>query len=136
VVCERCGTIYCWDEADVASLGGSRKRYCSKTCKDKTNSSKKISDEDHEVHRKARQLEACQARGKKPYTSIVIARNVATRLFVQYGWTLYPYQCVCGNWHLTSQVQEVQPEYEWFRVFEGESPAFRDWLAREAASRS
>ena len=128
MICERCGTVFCWDEADSTFNSGDRKKYCSKTCKTKGPVPEPVLS-----YREQRQLEACTAKGKKPYPSIVAAKSIAVRLFTLHGWRLYPYRCVCGMWHLTSQEQDTPAEFEWFKVFEGESPAFKNWLARAAA---
>jgi hypothetical protein len=34
MICEKCGAVFCWDYgADIATLGGSRKRFCSRECR-------------------------------------------------------------------------------------------------------
>lgn len=36
MICERCGCVFCWDEAPEATLfSGSRKRFCSTNCQKK-----------------------------------------------------------------------------------------------------
>jgi hypothetical protein len=138
VVCEHCGTVFCWDNADIASLGGSRKRFCSKSCKtsasNKRTGVRALSTQAKRSERRlARRLEACRERGKPQYGSETLAKTTALRLYAAKGWMLYPYNCPCGFWHLTSEKPADVDEGEFFRSFE--SPAFRDWEARAAGRR-
>lgn len=32
MICERCGTVFCWDEADMTLLTGDHRRFCSGNC--------------------------------------------------------------------------------------------------------
>lgn len=139
MVCEHCGTIFCWDEADVGSLGGSRKLYCSRSCKSKATVARAGTVKalqliaEQQVRRKKRQLELCKVQGKKQYADVVLARTTAQRLYIAKGWMLYPYECACGFWHLTREKPEGVDDGEFFRSYE--SPAFRDWEARAAGRR-
>jgi len=104
MVCERCGTVLCWDEADtVPQDGRQRKRFCSESCKSKA-SRKRTGRKTREDH-KRRQKELCQAQNKRKYPDIVAARNAAGNILKNRGWVLYPYWCEygCGFFHLTKQ---------------------------------
>ncbi len=100
MICERCGTVFCWDDADAILLGSGRKRFCSKECKKKDR--KGIGS--RRVHaqrswRKYRQKQACSERSKPVYATEEDALCFAAGCVPP----LYPYECPCGSWHLTSQ---------------------------------
>lgn len=63
--------------------------------------------------KRARDLATCQAKGKRKYPDVVAAREGAGQTMQRRGWVLYPYLCVCGFWHLTSQVPDTTKD-DWF----------------------
>lgn len=118
MVCEHCGTIFCWDEADNAPMDGrNRKRFCSEHCKKRASAKrtgKNVNSEQRRRNSALRyELTICETRGKQRYTDIVAARQGAGRVLQHKGWVLYPYLCVCGFWHLTKNVPK-STEDSWF----------------------
>jgi len=49
---------------------------------------------------------ACTRAGKILYGTEREARESANRLWSKYGFRQWPYECICGTWHLTS----IDPE--------------------------
>src|SRR5579863_4644427 len=85
MVCE-CGTVFCFDNADLTMFGGGEKLFCSKDC------------ERENFHRR---------QGKIPYPGANAARNAAAKLLRKEGRVLYPYPCAhCPFWHLTKHSQD------------------------------
>jgi hypothetical protein len=113
VKCERCGTIFCWDGADAATLSGMRKRFCSDECKRNGRSKGDLVAQRERRrqrwHQQVRQLRDCQLRTKNPYESREEAIADAARVLDESGVALHPYPCACGWWHLTSRLQEETP---------------------------
>lgn len=114
MACLRCGTVFCWDEADVATLGGARKLYCGGTCKRKHRALLRKQRERREQlarerarHRgqlaRERQLALCQEQKKRKFSTRPEAR-LAARMARHRNKSvrLRPYECACGWWHLTS----------------------------------
>ena len=101
MICERCGTVFCWDDADGILLGGNPKRFCSKECKRRDR--KGLGSRRAHVQ-KYWQKQACDQRPKPRYASEEDALCGAADL----GRIppLRPYSCPCGGWHLTSQLPE------------------------------
>jgi hypothetical protein len=101
VICERCGTVFCWDEADEGTLGGGRRRYCGKSCRIKAQpSSKQVR---LRRNRRSWQVADCTSRRKERYADIDAAMVATARIFRQTGKDMYPYECACGSWHLSKQ---------------------------------
>lgn len=98
MICERCGTVFCWDEADEAGEDTGRRKYCSRSCS-------RNSKADAKAERARRLREPCPANGKAPYLSRPEAEAAAfDRALKGYGLR-HPYQCeTCGRWHLTSGI--------------------------------
>lgn len=108
MVCERCGTVFCWDEADAGSVGGLRKRFCSKECKKRSEPSSKrhnnryLRERASREARREHQLELCEEQDKKRYGDEPSAWGAAGRIYESKGdRPMYPYLCACGWWHLT-----------------------------------
>jgi hypothetical protein len=111
VICERCGTVFCWDDADQLFISGlaNRRRFCSERCR------KQARRRAAPSYRRQRwrnsyfvrnlQLAICAEQGKKRYESKREAHQDAKRLKVVMHVRLYPYECACGWWHLTSKQQ-------------------------------
>jgi hypothetical protein len=97
VICEHCGTVFCWDDADTILLGSTPKRYCSKACK--RNANQRPSQRDK--WRNYRSRKACEDRPKNRYDSREEALYAISQ--IRRIPPLYPYLCRCGSWHLTSQ---------------------------------
>lgn len=116
-----CGTVFCWDDADLTITGAQEKLYCSETCKNRAYRAR--------VAEKRRQ-NVCKKRGKVPYPKVSAARAAAARQFTSHGRVLYPYPCQCGSWHLTKKPNLVPDEWEHPEPPVMDSPAFRNWLAR------
>jgi hypothetical protein len=95
--CEQCGTIFCWDFADVETVLGHRKRYCSASCQ------KRAAPSSRRRRNKIGRIRACREQGKKRYESYDHAGRVAKLIWCDSGDTLRPYKCPCGWWHLTSK---------------------------------
>jgi len=110
MVCGRCGTVFCWDDADQILLGSDKKKYCGKSC------SHKVSPSSRRSKRRRRELAShtetvlagCAERGKMPFRTSGDAEREARRLAVTRGLCLYPYQCRCSAWHLTSAPQATR----------------------------
>ena len=118
VKCERCGTVFCWDDADEAVLAWDedgfpaevfRKLYCGPNCRVKAS-------------RKRRkvigpQLRACLTRPerKQKFASEEDALLTAARVRTQSRRWLYPYKCPCGFWHLTSNPAALGLDLSGFR---------------------
>ena len=114
-----CGTVFCWDDADLTILSGQRKLYCSETCKKRAENARAAERRNQSV---------CKKRGKVPHPSVTKAQAAAARQLAQNGRVLYPYLCPCGSWHLTKQPPPIPDEYRrWLQV---DSLAFRNWLTR------
>jgi hypothetical protein len=105
MICERCGTVFCWDDADEGALAGSRKRYCSKTCASKVSPSfRRMRNQNLSRRRdRAERIAVCAERGKASFESEAAAARGALNPSRQIGCHLYPYECACGKWHLTSE---------------------------------
>lgn len=104
MVCERCGTVFCWDDAPELTLGGLRKRYCSETCRKKSTPGRKATRSRSRA--RAKQRASCAKRGKKLYPDSTAAMKDVEGAFRKNGVQMYPYQCACGWWHLTSTAPE------------------------------
>jgi hypothetical protein len=98
MICERCGTVFCWDEADEGTLCGVRRRYCSKTCR-----ARAARDRSRKHTRTRRALAACTDKAKHWYEDERDALLAAARYERLHGERRYPYECPCGTWHLTSE---------------------------------
>ena len=103
MICERCGTVFCWDEADTAFLGGRPKLFCSKACK-KNASKARQALAVRDQHRRQVQLQMCAERPKTGYATREAALLAVTEL--RPVPPLYPYGCSCGWWHLTKREPE------------------------------
>jgi hypothetical protein len=99
MICQRCGTVFCWDDADEGRASGP-KLYCSATCKHR-----KTPGYQRQRHRR-RQLVLCRRQNKTAYDTELIATATANLLRRERRWSGYPYECACGSWHLTSQPPE------------------------------
>lgn len=95
MICERCGTVFCWDEADE---GAGPKLYCSKECKFRAQRSA--------YERKRWLLRVCREHPKPAYAS----EEDALRAIADLGRIppLRAYECPCGQWHLSTSEAEVQ----------------------------
>ena len=100
MVCERCGTVFCWDEAGESA---SRRDYCSDTCKRAAKRRRTA----QRNRTQAAQLARCTQQGKRRYADDAEAADVVRRA-ARHGKTLHPYECACGWWHLTSNRQEYK----------------------------
>jgi len=96
MICERCGTVFCWDGADQILLGGPRIRFCSRQCAKRSRPS----------YERRRQRENCTDRGKQDYEDAAAASVAASLVWRGTGLQLYPYECACGAWHLSKLPQE------------------------------
>jgi hypothetical protein len=101
MICERCGTVFCWDGADQLFIGGTRKRFCSDLCRVKAQQSTQAARRRRAL--RLRQAATCSSRGKEPYGDIHAALIAAARIFRKTGKDLYPYECACGSWHLSKK---------------------------------
>jgi hypothetical protein len=102
VICERpgCGTVFCWDGADEVWLGKGPKRFCSKECQ---------RYRDRGADWRSRQLAACERSPKRgQFDDEMTAKLAALRIRLRSGDELRAYECACGRWHLTSNL-EWQP---------------------------
>jgi hypothetical protein len=104
VICERCGTVFCWDEADEYAVHG-RKLYCSKVCARKAG--KRRQQVRQGSPRRRRHLEsslaACAEQGKRQYPDSERAQAAAAAVLSRTGQPLRAYRCAgTGHWHLTS----------------------------------
>jgi hypothetical protein len=97
MVCERCGTVFCWDGADEVIIGGPRKRYCSNACQHSAAKARAV----RAKHQTQVQLQMCRERPKTGYATMESALLAVAEL--RRIPPLYPYECPCGWWHLTSQ---------------------------------
>ena len=98
MICEHCGCVFCWDEADE---GGDRpRRYCSRACR--KNALKARGIRTH--HRTQVRLRMCRERPKTGY----VTREAALLAVAQLRRIppMHPYECPCGAWHLTSEPSE------------------------------
>jgi hypothetical protein len=106
MVCERCGTVFCWDDADEGTLAGNKKRFCGEECKRRGRSKGDVTAQRQRKRQRRRprekQLRNCMLRAKNPYLSRQEAVADATRILSESGVTLHPYECACGWWHLSS----------------------------------
>ena len=109
MICEGCGCVFCWDDADEGSLSGNRKLYCGNTCKTKANKARQAGEPSPVAVRRGRQrsLEACALRNKQRFADRAAAEIVADEWSLRdqirnraKAWR--PYKCPCGWWHLTS----------------------------------
>ena len=97
MICPWCGCVFCWDEGAEVSLAGSRKDYCSRSCKS------------HAKHWRIAVL-ACLNRGKLVFLTLADADEAAARANTRprfAGRPLRPLPCAkAGHWHLTSNPGE------------------------------
>ena len=108
MICEWCGTVFCWDDADETALGCGRKQFCSRSCAKRASAARTgLRQRD-----RARQREraACRRHGKVPYENEAVATKAAGAIFSEFGWNLRPYECSCGSWHLTSQASALREQ--------------------------
>jgi formylmethanofuran dehydrogenase subunit B len=99
MICERCGTVFCWDEADEYAVHG-RKLYCSTTCKTKASAAR--------TARARMRLQACIDREnrKRRYATEREALLAAAAFRSAKRRWLFAYKCPCGWWHLTSDAAQ------------------------------
>jgi hypothetical protein len=103
MTCEYCGTVFCVDvEEDGWWLSGEVMLYCDRQCRARGYWKKK--------QRARRQRErsgegACKAPYKRRFATLAAAE----RGVIESGIALRPYQCQCGDWHLTSALQATSP---------------------------
>ena len=123
MICERCGTVFCWDEADVGALAGKRKRFCGENCKKKASAASGKQAEraaayelaaprlaaEAEARRKREEASrpACPTPGKLAFADPGDALAKAARIVHTFGRAHKAYECVCGNWHLTQKWAKV-----------------------------
>jgi hypothetical protein len=112
VICERCGCVFCWDEADEGTLAGERKRFCSKGCRKAGSGPRR---QPQRAARKSRAVTAgrdlavaaradCPTPLKLAFSSKNSALGKAagvTRVFSDKASQAY--RCPCGSWHLTTR---------------------------------
>lgn len=104
MICEHCRTVFCWDEADTVFLGAGPACYCSRACKKNAARGRRRRRKTQGAraqHQEQVRLRMCADRPKPEYATREDAWLAAARL----GRVspLYPYECPCGGWHLTSQ---------------------------------
>lgn len=100
MTCAYCGTVFCVDiEEDGWWLSGEVMLYCDRQCHARAHTKRK---------RQARRLRersapgACKAPYKRRFATLPAAEEGAAGS----GIALRPYQCQCGEWHLTSGLAE------------------------------
>ena len=102
MVCKHCGTVFCWDNADVTTLNETRKEYCSEQCRKRESVKRRPNPA-------AEEMRVHGIRGKKEYAGIAEARTGAGEVLLRKGIVLYPYLCrQCGWWHLTGTKPQVR----------------------------
>lgn len=100
MICAYCGTVFCVDiENDGWWLSGEPALYCGDLCASRAYSKRK---------RRARRLRERSAPGacKAPYKRRFATLPAAEAGAAESGIALHPYQCQCGEWHLTSTLAE------------------------------
>lgn len=106
MTCERCGTVFCWDEADEYAIHG-RKLYCSNTCKTKASSDRvRLRRQgQRRLAELAASLKACNEQGKRRFPSKEKAEAAAAAAAaVRATKPLYVYRCPgTDHWHVTSK---------------------------------
>lgn len=104
MICEHCGTVFCWDEADLVFLGAPRRRYCCTNCA-KRASAKRTGARSRQQLR-AEQRDSCMQRGKVVFEDASAAVKSVEAIYKNHDLQMYPYECVCGWWHLSKQPPE------------------------------
>jgi len=101
VRCERCGTIFCADDADTVLLGNPPKLFCSRTCK-RAASQKRVKAG---IYRPALPGKpGCPTPAKLAFDTKQAALSKATTVAGTFRQTaVRAYECPCGSWHLTSK---------------------------------
>jgi hypothetical protein len=95
MICKRCGTVFC---DDYAGESAGVRRYCSKSCKQRRKPAERRRRS--RLRRSDRSKNWCPNPQKMRYLDLVQA-DAAAQAAIE-GKTLYPYDCPCGWWHLTS----------------------------------
>lgn len=104
MICEHCGTVFCWDEADE---GGGPKLYCSKACAQgawkKRKRQRAGESSAHFRQWLESSLQACVEQGKRQYMSEDDAQAAAAAIFSRKAQPLRVYRCPGSkHWHVTS----------------------------------
>jgi hypothetical protein len=123
VICERCGTVFCWDDADIGALAGKRKRFCSARCKKKASSvlrnraelaaayelaaPRLAAEAENRRKREEAARPACPTPEKLAFADQGDALAKAPRIVHTFGRAHKAYECVCGKWHLTAKWAKV-----------------------------
>lgn len=104
MICEYCGAVFCIDGDIYPGVSLDPQRYCSATHKSKAKRQRAAKLAAEQTARKlAKKRKTCWVMGKRRYSTIVEARQAAGDFLAREGSPLYPYQCACNWWHLTSQ---------------------------------
>ena len=117
MICEGCGCVFCWDKADEGTLCGTRKLYCSETCRQKSRPGYRPGKNKYAIRRHLGlgQRTRCYFPGKRRFKDREAAELIAV---LSADRTLYSYECSCGSWHLTSEPprleSDVDPEFDAF----------------------
>ena len=106
MTCEGCGCVFCWDKADEGTLCGTRKYYCSGKCRQISRPGYKPSRNKYAMRRRLSlgQQTRCYFAGKRRFKDRETAEGAAA---LSGDHQLYSYECSCGGWHLTSEVQDA-----------------------------
>jgi hypothetical protein len=106
MICERCGCVFCWDEADEHALIGQRKRFCSQTCRERAGHVRRTEEREARKAGLPRAIAepACPTPAKRGFASKHDALAKATKVARAFRYVpVRTYRCPCGSWHLTSQ---------------------------------
>lgn len=105
VICERCGTVFCWDGADQILVGGSRKRFCDDKCA--RNAARAARHAKAAAKRGQKMLAQpagpCPTPGKLAFPEPGDALAKAVRASRATSAPHRAYRCPCGYWHLTTK---------------------------------
>jgi hypothetical protein len=78
-------------------------KYCSRKHKKRAREKRHgLSPERQAEKHRYSELAICQRQAKVPYETITDARIAAGGFMLYEDRVLYPYECACGSWHLTS----------------------------------
>lgn len=97
-----CGTVFCDDVDHPPDVEFIPRRYCSQACARTAGQARR--------HRKAAlrrdaKLRCCTTPAKVRYPGLAAAMDGVRRVLALHGKVQVPYQCPCGDWHLTSKHQ-------------------------------
>lgn len=103
MICVRCGTVFCWDEADTLLLGCIPKRFCSTSCQKKGARGKVRQPGPVQPLQPTPEIPRppCPTPWKLVFPEPGDAFGKALRDSRRFGRPYRAYECECGDWHLT-----------------------------------